>query len=97
MSRIECPSKAWDRYCDSMEEPEECPSCGKPNAEEEGEPLNEAFPYCCAACEAKADEDARLQAEAEAKWDQAMREADDLWAVEEMRREAQIEDIERAV
>jgi hypothetical protein len=46
-----CPSHDWDRYCAAQELPEQCPVCGRDNADEEGEPVYAPDPaFCSQAC-----------------------------------------------
>lgn len=47
----ECPSRAAERFQADQEFPEECPVCGKPNADEQGVFVFDADPaFCSAAC-----------------------------------------------
>mgnify|MGYP003350693704 CR=1 FL=1 len=81
MSRIECPSKSWDRYCDAQEEAEACPHCGKAIFDEEGEPFEafKAFHPCCSEdCNAKHNEMLRLESEAEIRMEAYLREMEEL-------------------
>lgn len=81
MSRIECPSKSWDRYSASQEEAETCPHCGRSLFDEEGEEVAEVaphLPYCSAACAEAGDEALRRQAAAEAAFDRQLAAAEAL-------------------
>jgi endogenous inhibitor of DNA gyrase (YacG/DUF329 family) len=81
MSRIECPSKSWERYYASQEEAETCPHCGRSLFDEEGEEVAEFaphLPYCSASCAEADDETLRQLAEAEAAFDRQLAEAEAL-------------------
>jgi len=43
--------RTYEEYHDSQDSPEECPVCGYPNADEDGEPIFEEDPsFCSARC-----------------------------------------------